>query len=123
MFGGSQLRGFADAKYRDVWERGLPPDWLYQLSIYALAAPQETSVLLYATMAEEARDEKIEIRQPIVGAPRTPATVIVRPVPLTKLSDLLNPSRAIATAVARQRFAEGLIEPMATGVNRDHKVA
>jgi hypothetical protein len=44
VFGGSQLRGFADAKFRDVWERGLTPDWLYQLFIYALASPQETSV-------------------------------------------------------------------------------
>jgi 5-methylcytosine-specific restriction enzyme subunit McrC len=65
VFGGSQLRGFADAKYSDVWERGLPPDWLYQLSIYALASPPETSLLLYATMAEEAQDEKMKSGSPL----------------------------------------------------------
>jgi 5-methylcytosine-specific restriction enzyme subunit McrC len=112
IFCRSKLKGFADAKYRDVWERGLPPGWLYQLSIYALASPQDTSILLYATMATEAEDEKIEIQQPTIGALRRPAIVIVRPVPLTVLADLLDPSSAPATVSARQRFAEKLIEPM-----------
>jgi hypothetical protein len=50
LFDAAELKGFLDAKYRDVWERRLPADWLYQLSIYALASPTRTSVLLYATM-------------------------------------------------------------------------
>jgi 5-methylcytosine-specific restriction enzyme subunit McrC len=30
LFYGNTLRGFIDAKYRDIWERGFPADWLYQ---------------------------------------------------------------------------------------------
>jgi hypothetical protein len=50
LFDGSTLHGFVDAKYRDIWERGLPTEWLYQLSLYALASPNDVSVLLYASM-------------------------------------------------------------------------
>jgi len=63
VFQGNALCRFLDAKYRDVWERGLPAEWLYQLSIYALASPDEVSVLLCASMSRDARDERVEIRQ------------------------------------------------------------
>jgi 5-methylcytosine-specific restriction enzyme subunit McrC len=59
LFQATKLCGFLDAKYRDIWERGLPPEWLYQLSVYALAAPSQVSVLLYATMSAQAEDERI----------------------------------------------------------------
>ena len=39
LFSGNTLRGFLDAKYRDIWERDFPAEWLYQLSTYALASP------------------------------------------------------------------------------------
>jgi 5-methylcytosine-specific restriction enzyme subunit McrC len=64
--------GFLDAKYRDIWERRLPPEWLYQLSVYALAAPSQVSVLLYATMSAQAEDERIEIRQPVTWLSKVP---------------------------------------------------
>jgi 5-methylcytosine-specific restriction enzyme subunit McrC len=103
------LRGFLDAKYRDVWDHGLPADWLYQLSIYALSAPTRVSVLLYASMAEGARDERIDIRSPFLGAAHGPASVILRPVPLVKLAELLNPGRMHSLTAQRQKRAEDFV--------------
>ena len=111
LFDGSELRGFLDAKYRDIWEKGLPAEWLYQLSIYALASPSELSVLLYASMAGEARDERIEVRQPIAWSGNPPASVIVRPVPLTYLAELLDPDRLESLAGARRQLAKELVFP------------
>jgi 5-methylcytosine-specific restriction enzyme subunit McrC len=106
---GNALGGFLDSKYRDIWEHGLPADWLYQLSIYALAAPTRVSIMLYATMADEARDERINIRQPGPWANQDPASVVLHPVPLTRLAEFLDPRRAHGVAAERQRWAEDLV--------------
>jgi 5-methylcytosine-specific restriction enzyme subunit McrC len=104
-----QVRGFLDAKYRDVWGKGLPPDWLYQLSIYALAAPCKVSVLLYATMAADARDEQIEVHQPMVWSTQGPAFVILRPVLLPRLAELLRLDQKYMLGRERSRFANSLV--------------
>lgn len=109
LFQDEKLCGFLDAKYRDNWERGLPAKWLYQLSIYALASPTQRSVLLYASMAADACDERVEIRQPISWSSIGPASVILRPVPLCRLAELLDPDRKRSLAAERQRFAESLV--------------
>jgi 5-methylcytosine-specific restriction enzyme subunit McrC len=102
---------FADAKYRDVWEKELPADWLYQLSIYALASPARLSVLLYATTATEARDQRIEIRQPVVWSNKGPAHVILRPVLLQKMAELVRPRLDQIVVGLRRRFADYLVMP------------
>jgi 5-methylcytosine-specific restriction enzyme subunit McrC len=104
-----QICGYLDAKYRDVWEKGLPAEWLYQLSIYALAAPYNVSVLLYATMAADARDEQIEVRQPMFSLSRGPAFVILRPVLMTKLAELLFPDHNYLVTRERNQFANQLV--------------
>jgi 5-methylcytosine-specific restriction enzyme subunit McrC len=106
---GNALRGFLDAKYRDIWEHGLPAEWLYQLSIYALAARTGASVLLYASMADEASDEQVDIRGAFAGSTKDSASVILRPVPLTRLHELLDPDRAHRLASERRRWAEDLV--------------
>jgi 5-methylcytosine-specific restriction enzyme subunit McrC len=111
LFEGDTLCGFLDAKYRDIWERGFAAEWLYQLSLYAAASPSQVSVLLYASMAADARDERVEVRQPILWSNRGPASVILRPVPLSYLAELLDPERASALAVERQEFADQLVIP------------
>jgi 5-methylcytosine-specific restriction enzyme subunit McrC len=108
---GKDLVGFLDAKYRDIWERGLPPEWLYQLSIYALASPDRTSVLLYPTTHDEACDEKIEVRQPFGFADGRSAVVIVRPVFMKNLADLVHPNQVATCAHERRKFAEYLVSP------------
>jgi 5-methylcytosine-specific restriction enzyme subunit McrC len=113
LFCDKKLKGFLDAKYRDIWDKGLPPEWLYQLSIYALASPSELSVLLYASMTEQARDERIEVHQPIAWSSKPSASVILRPVPLTYLAALLDPDRFGGLAGARRRLANELVIPKA----------
>jgi 5-methylcytosine-specific restriction enzyme subunit McrC len=105
------LCGFLDAKYRDIWERGLPSDWLYQLSIYALASPSEASVLLYASMSPDARDERVEVRQPILSSTRRSASVIIRPVPLPYLAELIGSNQGVNVARNRRRLADQLVMP------------
>jgi 5-methylcytosine-specific restriction enzyme subunit McrC len=107
---GYGLRGFLDAKYRDIWEQGLPTDWLYQLAVYSFAAPARVSVLLYATMADEARDEQVDLREPFLWATRDPASVILRPVRLMQLAELIDPEHSPGRVAERRRWAESLVD-------------
>lgn len=111
LFRKKKLVGFLDAKYRDIWDRGLPPEWLYQLSVYALASPTQVSVILYATTSTSARQERIEIRQPVQWSTEGPASVILRPVLLPRLAELLHPDTARKFNHERRRFAEELVNP------------
>jgi 5-methylcytosine-specific restriction enzyme subunit McrC len=115
LFRSKRLSGFLDAKYRDVWERGLPADWLYQLSIYALAAPNRTSVLLYATTSLDARDEEVHVRQPVKWSDDRPASVIIRPVPLQRLAELVHPDMARKRSDERRRMPQDLVYPLRHG--------
>lgn len=111
LFRGNTLYAFLDAKYRDIWERGLPAEWLYQLSLYALASPSQVSVILYASMAADARDERVEVRQPVSWSDKEPASVILRPVPLTYLAEILDPDRFAALASKRRELANQFVAP------------
>jgi 5-methylcytosine-specific restriction enzyme subunit McrC len=111
LFHDRTLHGFLDAKYRDIWDGNLPAEWLYQLSMYALASPSEVSVLLYASMSPEARDERVDVRQPVTWSNKRPASVIIRPVRLTYLAELLDPDGTPSLAAERRRLAEQLVTP------------
>jgi 5-methylcytosine-specific restriction enzyme subunit McrC len=78
-----------DAKYRDLWERNLPREMLYQLALYAMG--QESIVrratILYPTLDDAARQQVIMVKDPLRGAAK--AQVILRPVNLLKLDELL----------------------------------
>lgn len=89
---GPRIAAILDAKYRDVWEKGLPPHMLYQLAIYALSqAERQEAVILYATMNAAAREERIELRVSLRNAQR--AQVVLRPVNLLRLDGLLKERR------------------------------
>ena len=108
LFQGGALVRFLDAKYRDIWDRGCPTEWLYQLSMYALASPGRVSVLLYASMAESASDERVNVRPLLPLSGSALASVILRPVELARLAELVAPDPADRLAAERQRFADRL---------------
>jgi 5-methylcytosine-specific restriction enzyme subunit McrC len=97
-----RVTAILDAKYRDLWERTLPRDMMYQLLVYALSHRGCTeATMLYPTTAESAREAKIELRDPIRGSGR--ATVVLRPVFLPYLPTLLSDRR---TSAGQQRCAD-----------------
>jgi 5-methylcytosine-specific restriction enzyme subunit McrC len=111
------LHNFLDAKYRELWQKSLPVEWLYQLTIYALASPDEVSVMLYASMSESACDEKVEIRQPVSWSNKAPASVILRPVPLGMLATLVGSGANIELVGRRQQLAQQLVANRANGAH------
>jgi 5-methylcytosine-specific restriction enzyme subunit McrC len=75
-----------DAKYRDLWERELPPHMLYQLVMYRLRhAECSSATILSPTTQSEAREARIEVRLP----GQRPPSVILRPVDLLRLENLV----------------------------------
>lgn len=85
---GGSVVGIADAKYRDLWERDLPPSMLYQLSIYALSHPGCTrATILYPTVDPRAREARIAVRDLVTAGQR--GEVCLRPVNLDLLARCL----------------------------------
>ena len=80
-----------DAKYRDLWERNLPREMLYQLAIYAVSGiGDKTSTILYPVMSDEPKIQKIDIQHPVsqdsfMGA--VMANVVLQPINLRKIAE------------------------------------
>ena len=97
-----------DAKYRDLWVNSLPRDILYQLTIYALSQRSpRLAVILYPTMAAEASEARVMIREPIEGVKQ--GVVSLHPVNLHRLAGLLVSSDSAAVTRERQRYARVLV--------------
>lgn len=97
----------ADAKYRDLWEHSLPPEMLYQLSVYALSQVDcRTATILYATMTPDAREARIAITDPIRGGTR--AHVVLRPVCLPELAGVVQQPRTATHDRRRHGYASYL---------------
>jgi 5-methylcytosine-specific restriction enzyme subunit McrC len=105
LYSKGKLETYLDAKYRDTWIKKLPADWLYQLSIYALASPSTVSVLLYASMSDSAIDQRIDICPPTVHSQKNNAAVLIRPVGLSHLCSLIQ----FGSPAERTAFAEQLV--------------
>jgi 5-methylcytosine-specific restriction enzyme subunit McrC len=100
---------FLDAKYRDLWETPLPRDMLYQLAIYALSknTGKPRSTILYPTLAAEAVEQIILLKDPILGNKR--AEIALRPVNLLQMEKLTRPRTGALIARQRQQFARTLV--------------
>ena len=115
LFQDRALIRFLDAKYRDTWNRGCPVEWLYQLSTYALASPDRVSVLLYATMADNASDERIEVRPAVSWSGQPSATIVLRPVALGGLAQLIDPDATASQPSKQRQYASDLVSVDAIG--------
>jgi 5-methylcytosine-specific restriction enzyme subunit McrC len=105
LFRNGHVACLLDAKYRDLWEAGLPRDMLYQLAIYALSQSQGTAaVLLYSSCNAQAKESRVEVADPTNGSRK--ATVICRPVDLVRLASLLDGSTSDRTQLGQ--FAKEL---------------
>jgi 5-methylcytosine-specific restriction enzyme subunit McrC len=100
---------FLDAKYRDLWETSLPRDMLYQLAIYALSKNSGVprSTILYPTLALEAADQVVRVKDPLLGNKR--AAIILRPVNLLGMERLVRPRQGALAARRRREFARTLV--------------
>ncbi|NNJ24636.1 McrC family protein [Alienimonas chondri] len=77
-----------DAKYRDLWEKSLPREMLYQLVVYALSQPKRPrAAILYPTSNPAARVAKIDVADPLSGNPL--GRVDLRPLKLERIETLV----------------------------------
>jgi 5-methylcytosine-specific restriction enzyme subunit McrC len=110
-----QVEAILDAKYRDLWEKPLPREMLYQLALYALgrSGKDRAAVILYPTIMADASEQVIRLREPVSGVSQ--AQVILRPVNLLKLETLL---RAKDWIIEKRKIA--LAQHLAFGSERDN---
>ena len=103
------IRSILDAKYRDLWDKQLPREMLYQLVVYAISHRQRPqSSILYPTTSPLAKEARIDISDPLFGKPI--GQVCLRPVLLTQLEKLVTSK----TSQAR-RERESLAQRLAFG--------
>ncbi len=99
-----------DAKYRDLWERNLPREMLYQLALYAMGqdSVERRATILYPTLDGAARQQVILVKDPLRGAAK--AQVILRPVNLLQLDAFLSARGAQCSAVGASLPSASLSE-------------
>ena len=82
------VRAILDAKYRDLWEKPLPREMLYQLVVYAIShRTQPQSSILYPTTCAQAKEARIDVSDPIYGG--FLGQVCLRPVHLQTMVELV----------------------------------
>lgn len=84
-----ETRSLLDAKYRDLWEKPLPREMLYQLVVYAISdRKRPQSSILYPTMDTQAKEARIDVSDPRFGKPL--GQVCLRPVHLPTMAALIS---------------------------------
>ncbi|MBV5323357.1 hypothetical protein JZU51_01095, partial [bacterium] len=113
-----KIEAVLDAKYRDLWERNLPREMLYQLALYALGqgSSNRRATIIYPSLEAAARQQVVFFKDPLNGTPK--AEIILRPVNLLKL-DLLLRDKGVHAQRNRIEFAKRLAfgEPSDTSIN------
>lgn len=98
-----------DAKYRDLWEKPLPPEMLYQLVVYAISQRDNPrSSILYPTNNPLAMESRIDVTEPLHGTRL--GQVCLRPVNLEQIADMLrndSPVNSLRRVTEATRLAFG----------------
>jgi 5-methylcytosine-specific restriction enzyme subunit McrC len=85
---GDNLVTFLDAKYRDLWERDLPREMLYQLAMYALShGSVGRAAIVYPSHTSIAREAVVEISD--MGGRTSRAQVALRPFDLSTVARIV----------------------------------
>ena len=101
-----QLLSLLDAKYRELWERTLPREMLYQLVVYAIShRNQLQSSILYPTTNPLAKEARIDVTDPIFG--KHLGQVCLRPVNLGRIEELVS-TNTVAAGRERAAYARQL---------------
>lgn len=103
---GTQQVAILDAKYRDLWERALPREMLYQLAIYAVSHEKRSATILYPTTASAAREARITVADPLFG--KQIALICLRPVDMEILEKFVISDGSASVQRKRRAYAEGL---------------
>ena len=95
VFKQRQLIALLDAKYRDLWEKSLPRDMLYQLVVYAISqAARPVSSIIYPSASKGAIESRIDVRDPVTQ--RRIGQVRLLPIDLVKVERLIRDGNATA---------------------------
>lgn len=110
---GPRIIAMLDAKYRDLWERSLPREMLYQLVIYATSHEAGgQAIILYPSLHAAAQDACVEVRDPLAGGRR--AEVVLRPVNMIRLEQLVSGVRTVQRERDAASYAHWLVDNGAT---------
>jgi len=103
---GNVVAAILDAKYRDLWEKPLPREMLYQLAIYAALHEVHAATILYPSVDAKARPARLNLNSSFKGD--TVAHVWLRPVHVDHLKELVTSSESAQNRRQRRAYAEHL---------------
>jgi 5-methylcytosine-specific restriction enzyme subunit McrC len=95
-----------DAKYRDLWEKRLPREMLYQLALYAGGHEGRSATILYPTTDSTAKEARLNISDPVFGTQI--GQVCLRPVLLGELEELVLSTPTAGLERRRRAYGEWL---------------
>jgi len=106
ILSGSRTAAVLDAKYRDLWSEELPREMLYQLTLYSMGwGGGGVATILYPTMHREAREARIEFRNPLAQTGK--CQVVLRPVDMEVVAQLIAGDRRCQRG--RIQYAQWLV--------------